>query len=1167
VLLHRLAALAVALAVLGGAGLGALSWRLSQGPLELPWLTNRVEAALNQDATSGHITIGSAALVWEGFRLGLERPLEIRLNAFAFADAAGRQILTVPRAEVSLSLHGLLFGRTTLRALEIDQARISLVRAEDGTIAIASGMAAPGTAASGMPASGTGGPATTEPVTTESGTSAPGASEPTVGTTATADVKPLLALLTELAKPPVNDRSATRIGPFSQLLRLRIHDAALVVVDRQLGTTWQAPHAEIDLTRGAKGGVDGTASLTLVLGDQQARLTAAVTLPPGKGPIRLRLRLTPVTLPSIARLVPRAGALGGLDALDAPIRGEADLQLDDAMRLIALHLALRAGAGTIRIADGALPITGATGVADATADHVDLRSLLITVPSHTGRSDSTLRAAGWVDRGADHLSASLGIDLDRVAFADLPQLWPAGVAPGARAWVTENMTAGMAHDGHIEIGLEAAPDFSAVALTRATGTLAGDGLVVHWLRPVPPIDNGSAVLNIVDPDTLEIVVRSGRQQPSAATAATRAATRAAARTAAAAAPTAGAIDLSLRGSGMSLRGGRMRITGLLHPDQFATIEGQIAGPLPDAIALLREPRLQLLDKHPLPLNDPAGAATGTLTLSFPLEEHLSMDQVAIRARAHLDGAHLGGVIAGRDLDQGALDLDVTDNGLTVSGTASLAGIPANLNASMDFRAGGPAQVLQRVSVSGRPSARQLAAAGLDAGAALDGTVGLDATLSERRDGAGDIAVTADLKSATVTVAPLVWRKPAGAATTVSARLLLSHDRLTGIENIVVSGDGVAATGDVTCTGGKPSVVRLDRLMLGRTEASATVRLPAARLPEGGSGPDAASGLIAVSLVGPTLDLSARFAHRPVDRTPRGKQPPSGPHWTLEARFDRVIMAGDHAVTALVARADSDGGLMHRLEVDGLTGSNAPFSVRITPAPGSLQGGSSQGGSSQGGAAQGAPAEAGSAQGGPAQKGPAEGKRTLSATATNAGELLAGLDILTRMQGGQLTVTADYDDTTQDHALSGTAEIADFRIRDAPVLAHLLQAMTLYGLVQVVQGPGLGFSKLDAPFRLTEGTLTLADARAFSPSLGLTARGTIDLDMQRISLEGTIVPAYFFNSLLGNIPLVGRLFSPERGGGMFAASYSVRGALDDPEVTVNPLSALTPGFLRGLFGLF
>ncbi|MBV8398709.1 MAG: hypothetical protein JOZ17_08205, partial [Acetobacteraceae bacterium] len=69
------------------------------------------------------------------------------------------------------------------------------------------------------------------------------------------------------------------------------------------------------------------------------------------------------------------------------------------------------------------------------------------------------------------------------------------------------------------------------------------------------------------------------------------------------------------------------------------------------------------------------------------------------------------------------------------------------------------------------------------------------------------------------------------------------------------------------------------------------------------------------------------------------------------------------------------------------------------------------------------------------------------------------------------------------------------------------------------------------------------------------------------LEGTIVPAYFFNSLLGRVPLVGKLFSPEQGGGVFAARYTVRGPLADPQVSVNPLSALTPGFLRGLFGTF
>ena len=98
-------------------------------------------------------------------------------------------------------------------------------------------------------------------------------------------------------------------------------------------------------------------------------------------------------------------------------------------------------------------------------------------------------------------------------------------------------------------------------------------------------------------------------------------------------------------------------------------------------------------------------------------------------------------------------------------------------------------------------------------------------------------------------------------------------------------------------------------------------------------------------------------------------------------------------------------------------------------------------------------------------------------------------------------------------------------------------------------------------------LELADARAFSTSLGLTAKGRIDIDDETADLQGTIVPAYFFNSLLGNVPLVGRLFSPERGGGLFAASYTLRGNLDNPDVGVDPLTALTPGFLRGLFGFF
>lgn len=1047
---HLLVELTIVLVVL----VGALGWRLAQGPLDLPWLTKRVEKTLNRDTTAGHIRIGAAALAWEGFRLGVDRPLDIQLRDVGFADADGRPLLTVPRAEVSLSLHGLLLGRIVPRALEIDRPHITLTRTTDGSISAAS------TAADATGANAT----------------------------------PLLAILTELARPPATDRSEARSGLLSQLIHLRIHDATVQLIDQQFGVTWWAPRAELDLTRQPSGGVEGTSSVTLALGSEQAQISGAVVLPPGRGAIRLRLRVTPVVPATIARFLHVAGPL---DAIEAPISGEADLLLDDAMHPQSAHVALQAGAGIIDISDGVLPITHALAVADITPTQGELRSLRLELPSGSGNPPSVIHATGQVTRAPDRYAATLDVTLNQVAFADLPRLWPLGVGHGARAWITENITAGTAQDGHVALALEATPDLSDVTLTRATGTLTGEALRVTWLDPVPPIVDGSGVLTIVDPDTLDIVVRSGRQAPEPS-------------------------DKSANG-GLVLRGGRMRITGIMQPHQIGALEADIAGPVPDAIALLSDPRLRLLSRHPLPLTNPTGEMTGHLAMTIPLEASVTMDDIGIHATAHLEDVHLGDVVAGRDLDDGTLDLDATAQGLTIAGKALLAGIPATVTGDMDFRAGGPGQVLQRITIESRATAPQLAAAGLDISPMVDGPLGLAAVMTERRDGAGAIAVTADLTPATLAVAPLGWRKPQGEPAKASAMLRLLHDRLSAIDNIEIDGTALAIGGSVTCVDGKPAVIRIDQAVLGRTQAHGTIRLPI-------SDPDhTVRGPIAISVAGPSLDLSAHFAHQGPKPGPRPQpREPSGPHWTLDARFDQVLMAADHRISGLVASVDSDHGLTQALRVTGQTESKAPFTLRITKS---------------------------------------DGKRALDATAANAGELLAALAVAKRIQGGQLGVTGTYDDSHIEHALKGTARIDDFRVRDAPALARLLQAMTLYGLVELVQGPGLGFTHLVAPFELTDDALTLTDARAFSPSLGLTAKGSIDLDAETADLSGTIVPAYFFNSLLGNIPLVGRLFSPERGGGVFAAGYTVRGPLDDPDVSVNPLSALTPGFLRGLFGLF
>jgi hypothetical protein len=249
---------------------------------------------------------------------------------------------------------------------------------------------------------------------------------------------------------------------------------------------------------------------------------------------------------------------------------------------------------------------------------------------------------------------------------------------------------------------------------------------------------------------------------------------------------------------------------------------------------------------------------------------------------------------------------------------------------------------------------------------------------------------------------------------------------------------------------------------------------------------------------------------------------------VNARFDRVLLGAEYAVHAVVAHAENDGRRTLKASATATTAAGAAVQVTISPQPGGRQ---------------------------------------LTVSSGDAGGLLRGLDVLEDMDGGRLTLNAHFDDTRPEHPLRGTAEISDFRIREAPALAKLLQGVTLYGLVDSLHGPGLGFARLVVPFRLADDQLEVTDARAFNNSLGLTMKGSIDLARRTADAEGTIVPAYFFNSLLGEIPLVGQFLSPERGGGLFAASYTVRGSLDDPAVRINPLATLTPGILRGLFGMF
>lgn len=1080
VVAHRLLTLALALTVLATVALGVFAWRLAQGPLEVDWIARRLEAVANADG-HGTLTIGSAALAWEGFSGGVDRPLDIRLRDIVATDAAGTQVFSIPTMEVSVSLGALLRARVEPRAIELHNARLRAHRAADGAVSVDLGPlteGAPNGAPSSAPSGAPSGEAANTPVPAEA---APPADAPS-------PTGIITALLAELAHPATSDVSIFRDSRFRKLRRVLISDSALTVVDRHLGLTWRAPRVDIDLRRRPAGGVDGTAAIALAMGEEQALLRLTVALAAGGHSGQATASLSPIAPAALARLSP---ALAALRFLDAAVSLDARLELGAALAVREGTLEARIAPGRIVTETGAIVLRQGIANFQMTSRRASLRELRLQVAPRPDGPVSVLLGTGTVDWDGTQLRGRGRIGLDHVAFADLPILWPSKVSRNAREWITRNITAGTARNAQVEIALSADPDFANIQVTEVNGGLDAEDLSVHWLRPVPPIERARARLTINEPDVLEIVTTGGRQ-----------------------------LLENARGDlfgNLTSPSGKVRITGLSQKDQIAQVDIDLGGPVAEMATLLRHPRLRLLDRSPFELRDPAGSMTARLAVTVPLENNLTLDDITIRALARTEGLRLAGIVAGRDLEQGSLDLDVTTESMKITGRATVAAIPAQLTVDLDFRPGSAAQVQQRVVATARADIRQLAAAAtLDLAGMATGPASAQLTYTRRRDGIAEMRIGGDLRETELSFAPLVWRKPPGRPASMEARLRIQRDRITGIDDIALSGEALTVRARMEQVDGRLALLRLDRAMLGRTDANGTINFQ----PNGGR--------ITATMRGASVDLAPRLTTPTTQPAPpaRGEQAPDRP-WTLDARFDTAILAHDVRLAGFTATAESNGTIIQRLRVDGRSAGGATH-LEIMPH--------------------------------------ADGRR-VSASSSDAGTLLRGLDVAHKLAGGTLSLDASYDDRHADRPLSGSARIDDFRILNAPAVTGLLQAMTLYGLVQMAQGPGLGITKLIAPFRMTDSTLELHDARAFNPSLGLTIKGRIDRIREICDLNGTIVPAYFFNSLLGDIPLIGRLFSPEAGGGLFAASYTVRGPLANPDVAVNPLSALTPGFLRGLFGNF
>jgi hypothetical protein len=566
---------------------------------------------------------------------------------------------------------------------------------------------------------------------------------------------------------------------------------------------------------------------------------------------------------------------------------------------------------------------------------------------------------------------------------------------------------------------------------------------------------------------------------------------------------------------LAIKDSEMRITGLSLPDQTAKIHAQVDRRLASALALLTEPRLHLLSAHPIGLNPAAGDVSVGLDLQFPLENKLRIGDIQIRALARLSHVKVTDVASGQELDDGAFDLDVDKDGLRLKGRGTLAQVPVTLDGTMDFNPGAADQITQKIALTGQPEAAQLDAAGLHVMDVVNGLIPMTAVIIERRNGDDSISIGGDLTQATLELGPLAWRKPAGSVANATVTLLMSRDRLTKIDRIAVQGDEVTVKGSANLVDGHVRSVLLDNFRLGRTQGHGTIHI-------------SANNEFDVVLQGSQIDLSTKLTEKSTAADASNVAPSTKPPWRLDARFSRAILANGESASDILAKATGAGESIVTLDVIGAIGTGADFSIKV---------------------------------------GSKLANRRLSVEAKDAGRFLRGIDAVRTMESGHLTLDGGIDNSVGFFPLTGTATIDGVMVRNSPALGKLLQAITLYGLVDALRGPGMTFSHIVVPFRYDSANLNLDDAHAANSSLGLTAKGRISLPSGKAALTGTIVPAYFFNSALGRLPLVGKLFSPEKGGGVLAARFGLEGSIQDPVISINPISALTPGFLRDIFGIF
>ncbi len=573
--------------------------------------------------------------------------------------------------------------------------------------------------------------------------------------------------------------------------------------------------------------------------------------------------------------------------------------------------------------------------------------------------------------------------------------------------------------------------------------------------------------------------------------------------------------------------GFVRLYDLNKYDNFAEISLQAESDISAALDLIDHNPLNYATEMGIKPDSFKGTAETDLYLDFELKRDLAPDEVKVKVSSVLNNVEIPDILDKQAITAQKLDLHVDNNGLTVSGQAKLDNIPLELSWNENF-----ANKLykSRYNLSFIFDDNVKKKAGITTEFInppyIEGTTKVLATITKFDDTHIQADLTADMTEAQVDYSFFGLYKPIQEVGDATIRLDFKNGKLREIPNFGFNKKDFLLQGKMDIDkDGQIKVIDITQIKAPKTNAKAKIEFT-----------NEAKQKVKINVSGSSYDLSAFFKEKAEVVTADGKKNTGVKEEedALEQVTDTdIFIAVNNIWTNEYASVKNFAGsakLRHGIGIEDMhlignfDGSQKQFiKLDYTPRP--------------------------------------NNEYLLSVESNDAGGTLKFLRVYDNMRGGRLSINGKRGRNKQ---FIGHAQIRDFSIHNTPLLAKLLTVASLSGIVNMLTGEGIAFSHLDIPFTYRNQVLSFNEGKAFGNVMGITVNGEFDRNTEELNIKGVIVPAYGLNNFIGKLPILGNLLSG-KDGTVFAANYNIGGNLDNPDISINPLSALSPSSLKDLLG--